>query len=166
MPSVSLSLPTALAGPARTWVCLSCMFWVRSLFDWSISGLLTHLCITWQGKSEILQNYIYFKVQRWVWKWHMNALTDDDDDDDYDAFSCSALWFHIREWLLAYSVVIFTTISSRFPNGEIEPVRESNGWSAFGGWCGGWGPCLWGALAWRHIRMRTILWRRVWRACQ
>lgn len=29
MPSVSLSLPTALAGPARTWVCLSCMFWVR-----------------------------------------------------------------------------------------------------------------------------------------
>lgn len=30
MPSVSLSLPTALAGPARTWVCLSCMFWVRT----------------------------------------------------------------------------------------------------------------------------------------
>lgn len=29
MPSVSLSLPAALAGPARTWVCLSCMFWVR-----------------------------------------------------------------------------------------------------------------------------------------
>ncbi|KAJ8403459.1 hypothetical protein AAFF_G00352310 [Aldrovandia affinis] len=28
MPSVSLSLPTALAGQARTWVCLSCMFWV------------------------------------------------------------------------------------------------------------------------------------------
>lgn len=28
MPSVSLSLPAALAGRARTWVCLSCMFWV------------------------------------------------------------------------------------------------------------------------------------------
>ncbi|XP_059418481.1 tensin-1 isoform X3 [Carassius carassius] len=27
MPSVSLSLPAALAGRARTWVCLSCMFW-------------------------------------------------------------------------------------------------------------------------------------------
>uniref|UniRef100_A0A8C8FUQ1 Tensin-1 n=1 Tax=Oncorhynchus tshawytscha TaxID=74940 RepID=A0A8C8FUQ1_ONCTS len=27
MPSVSLSLPAALAGQARTWVCLSCMFW-------------------------------------------------------------------------------------------------------------------------------------------
>ncbi|XP_071003980.1 tensin-1-like isoform X5 [Oncorhynchus clarkii lewisi] len=27
MPSVSLSLPVALAGRARTWVCLSCMFW-------------------------------------------------------------------------------------------------------------------------------------------
>nr|XP_023697645.1 tensin-1 isoform X4 [Paramormyrops kingsleyae] len=27
MPSVSLSLPSALAGRARTWVCLSCMFW-------------------------------------------------------------------------------------------------------------------------------------------
>ncbi|XP_052003921.1 tensin-1 isoform X4 [Xyrauchen texanus] len=27
MPSVSLSLPAALAGHARTWVCLSCMFW-------------------------------------------------------------------------------------------------------------------------------------------
>lgn len=33
MPSVSLSLPTALAGPARTWVCLSCMFWVRYIQD-------------------------------------------------------------------------------------------------------------------------------------
>ncbi|XP_029348877.1 tensin-1 isoform X4 [Echeneis naucrates] len=31
MPSVSLSLPTALAGPARTWVCLSCMFWPEEL---------------------------------------------------------------------------------------------------------------------------------------
>lgn len=30
MPSVSLSLPSALAGRARTWVCLSCMFWVRN----------------------------------------------------------------------------------------------------------------------------------------
>ncbi|KAL6484454.1 hypothetical protein MHYP_G00064990 [Metynnis hypsauchen] len=29
MPSVSLSLPAALAGRARTWVCLSCMFWTR-----------------------------------------------------------------------------------------------------------------------------------------
>ncbi|TNN70278.1 hypothetical protein EYF80_019492 [Liparis tanakae] len=28
MPSVSLSLPTSLAGRARTWVCLSCMFWL------------------------------------------------------------------------------------------------------------------------------------------
>ncbi|XP_041936544.1 tensin isoform X4 [Alosa sapidissima] len=27
MPSVSLGLPAALAGRARTWVCLSCMFW-------------------------------------------------------------------------------------------------------------------------------------------
>ncbi|XP_052420798.1 tensin-1 isoform X2 [Carassius gibelio] len=27
MPSVSLNLPAALAGRARTWVCLSCMFW-------------------------------------------------------------------------------------------------------------------------------------------
>ncbi|XP_063069530.1 tensin-1 isoform X3 [Engraulis encrasicolus] len=27
MPSVSLSLPAALAGRARTWVCLSCMVW-------------------------------------------------------------------------------------------------------------------------------------------
>ncbi|XP_036401900.1 tensin-like isoform X2 [Megalops cyprinoides] len=27
MPSVSLSLPATLAGHARTWVCLSCMFW-------------------------------------------------------------------------------------------------------------------------------------------
>ncbi|KAJ8004633.1 hypothetical protein DPEC_G00138350 [Dallia pectoralis] len=27
MPSVSLGLPSALAGPSRTWVCLSCMFW-------------------------------------------------------------------------------------------------------------------------------------------
>ncbi|XP_028846764.1 tensin-1 isoform X5 [Denticeps clupeoides] len=27
MPSVALSLPAALAGRARTWVCLSCMFW-------------------------------------------------------------------------------------------------------------------------------------------
>ncbi|KAM6984951.1 tensin-1 [Aplochiton taeniatus] len=27
MPSVSVSLPAALAGRARTWVCLSCMFW-------------------------------------------------------------------------------------------------------------------------------------------
>ncbi|CAJ1078737.1 tensin-1 isoform X2 [Xyrichtys novacula] len=31
MPSVSLSMPTALAGPARTWVCLSCMFWPEEL---------------------------------------------------------------------------------------------------------------------------------------
>ncbi|XP_056145464.1 tensin-1 isoform X3 [Lampris incognitus] len=31
MPSVSLSLPAALAGPARTWVCLSCMFWPEEL---------------------------------------------------------------------------------------------------------------------------------------
>lgn len=31
MPSVSLPMPSALAGRARTWVCLSCMFWVR---DW------------------------------------------------------------------------------------------------------------------------------------
>ncbi|XP_026152250.1 tensin-1 isoform X5 [Mastacembelus armatus] len=31
MPSVSLSLPTALAEPARTWVCLSCMFWPEEL---------------------------------------------------------------------------------------------------------------------------------------
>lgn len=30
MPSVSLSLPSALAGRAKTWVCLSCMFWVRN----------------------------------------------------------------------------------------------------------------------------------------
>lgn len=29
MPSVSLGLPAVLAAPARTWVCLSCMFWVR-----------------------------------------------------------------------------------------------------------------------------------------
>lgn len=29
MPSVSLSLPSTLAGRTRTWVCLSCMFWVR-----------------------------------------------------------------------------------------------------------------------------------------
>ncbi|XP_062312181.1 tensin-1-like [Osmerus eperlanus] len=27
MPSVSLSLPAALTGRARTWVCLSCMLW-------------------------------------------------------------------------------------------------------------------------------------------
>ncbi|XP_053352608.1 tensin-1 isoform X2 [Clarias gariepinus] len=27
MPSVSLSMPPALAGRTRTWVCLSCMFW-------------------------------------------------------------------------------------------------------------------------------------------
>ncbi|KAF3842819.1 hypothetical protein F7725_001668 [Dissostichus mawsoni] len=31
MPSVSLSLPAALAGPPRTWVCLSCMFWPEEL---------------------------------------------------------------------------------------------------------------------------------------
>ncbi|XP_059896727.1 tensin-1-like isoform X3 [Gadus macrocephalus] len=31
MPSVSLSLPPALVGPARTWVCLSCMFWPEEL---------------------------------------------------------------------------------------------------------------------------------------
>ncbi|XP_077435248.1 tensin 1b isoform X14 [Vanacampus margaritifer] len=31
MPSVSLSLPAVLAGPARTWVCLSCMFWPEEL---------------------------------------------------------------------------------------------------------------------------------------
>lgn len=30
MPSVSLSLPSALTGRARTWVCFSCMFWVRN----------------------------------------------------------------------------------------------------------------------------------------
>ncbi|KAK1902562.1 T-lymphoma invasion and metastasis-inducing protein 2, partial [Dissostichus eleginoides] len=34
MPSVSLSLPAALAGPPRTWVCLSCMFWFGGLFKW------------------------------------------------------------------------------------------------------------------------------------
>ncbi|KAK1165516.1 tensin-like isoform X1 [Acipenser oxyrinchus oxyrinchus] len=27
MPSVSLSLPNGLMGRARTWICLSCMFW-------------------------------------------------------------------------------------------------------------------------------------------
>ncbi|KAF5891557.1 tensin-1 isoform X11, partial [Clarias magur] len=27
MPSVSLSMPPAMAGRTRTWVCLSCMFW-------------------------------------------------------------------------------------------------------------------------------------------
>ncbi|XP_056286817.1 tensin-1 isoform X4 [Pseudoliparis swirei] len=37
MPSVSLSLPTALAGRARTWVCLSCMFWPDEL-----EGVHTH----------------------------------------------------------------------------------------------------------------------------
>ncbi|KAL4660189.1 tensin-1 isoform X2 [Arapaima gigas] len=31
MPSVSLSMPSALAGRARTWVCLSCMFWPEEL---------------------------------------------------------------------------------------------------------------------------------------
>ncbi|XP_062862640.1 tensin-1 isoform X4 [Trichomycterus rosablanca] len=31
MPSVSLSLPAALAGRSRTWVCLSCMFWPEDL---------------------------------------------------------------------------------------------------------------------------------------
>ncbi|XP_035390594.1 tensin-1 isoform X2 [Electrophorus electricus] len=31
MPSVSLSLPAMLAGQARTWVCLSCMFWPEEL---------------------------------------------------------------------------------------------------------------------------------------
>lgn len=47
MPSVSLSLPTALAGPARTWVCLSCMFWVSSLFNWSsCSGAFQEFCLT------------------------------------------------------------------------------------------------------------------------
>ncbi|KAK9523984.1 hypothetical protein VZT92_017856 [Zoarces viviparus] len=37
MPSVSLSLPSALAGRARTWVCLSCMFWPDEL-----EGVHTH----------------------------------------------------------------------------------------------------------------------------
>ncbi|XP_074520306.1 tensin-1 isoform X3 [Halichoeres trimaculatus] len=37
MPSVSLSLPSALAGSARTWVCLSCMFWPDEL-----EGVHTH----------------------------------------------------------------------------------------------------------------------------
>ncbi|XP_077369910.1 tensin-1 isoform X2 [Festucalex cinctus] len=37
MPSVSLSLPSALAGRARTWVCLSCMFWPDDL-----EGVHTH----------------------------------------------------------------------------------------------------------------------------
>ncbi|XP_029112468.1 tensin-like isoform X5 [Scleropages formosus] len=31
MPSASLSLPATLAGRARTWVCLSCMFWPEEL---------------------------------------------------------------------------------------------------------------------------------------
>uniref|UniRef100_A0A3Q1IPU1 Tensin 1 n=1 Tax=Anabas testudineus TaxID=64144 RepID=A0A3Q1IPU1_ANATE len=37
MPSVSLNLPSALAGRARTWVCLSCMFWPDEL-----EGVHTH----------------------------------------------------------------------------------------------------------------------------
>ncbi|XP_068165030.1 tensin-1 isoform X2 [Antennarius striatus] len=37
MPSVSLSLPSTLAGRARTWVCLSCMFWPDEL-----EGVHTH----------------------------------------------------------------------------------------------------------------------------
>lgn len=39
MPSVSLSLPSALAGRARTWVCLSCMFWVRDRRSANIASL-------------------------------------------------------------------------------------------------------------------------------
>ena len=47
MPSVSLSLPTALAEPARTWICLSCMFWVR-LFQLEIL-LCSRLSVaTWE----------------------------------------------------------------------------------------------------------------------
>uniref|UniRef100_A0AAX7V6I0 Tensin 1 n=1 Tax=Astatotilapia calliptera TaxID=8154 RepID=A0AAX7V6I0_ASTCA len=37
MPSVSLPMPSALAGRARTWVCLSCMFWPDEL-----EGVHTH----------------------------------------------------------------------------------------------------------------------------
>ncbi|XP_051913626.1 tensin-3 isoform X4 [Hippocampus zosterae] len=37
MPTASLSLPSALAGRARTWVCLSCMFWPDEL-----EGVHTH----------------------------------------------------------------------------------------------------------------------------
>ncbi|XP_055086550.1 tensin-1 isoform X3 [Periophthalmus magnuspinnatus] len=31
MPSVSLSVPSSLSGPPRTWICLSCMFWPEEL---------------------------------------------------------------------------------------------------------------------------------------
>ncbi|XP_072301426.1 tensin-1-like [Eucyclogobius newberryi] len=31
MPSVTLSVPSSLPGPPRTWVCLSCMFWPEEL---------------------------------------------------------------------------------------------------------------------------------------
>ncbi|KAL7882034.1 hypothetical protein AOLI_G00088830 [Acnodon oligacanthus] len=66
MPSVSLSLPAALAGRARTWVCLSCMFWTRgpdAKAVWKVHaefgtcmstcGVMGHHCQ--KSKSAIIQ---------------------------------------------------------------------------------------------------------------
>lgn len=52
MPSVSLSLPSALAGRARTWVCLSCMFWVRKLQTGMNAGLSDQLKVIMDKKKK------------------------------------------------------------------------------------------------------------------
>ncbi|ROL52248.1 hypothetical protein DPX16_4798 [Anabarilius grahami] len=59
MPSVSLNLPAALAGRARTWVCLSCMFWV-SRGSAHLTGAAFHFS-EWSGKgSQILLKLRHF----------------------------------------------------------------------------------------------------------
>lgn len=67
------------------------------------------------------------------------------------------LWFCTTsdERLLAYSV------GDTSHQHHWETTINLLGGLLVGGWGGGLGPWLWGALAWWHIWMRAILWRRI-----